>query len=61
MATNPINPTVLREAKILYNFGLSECNRVKQLAQKHMSERGIPLKHFICGARITMQIFWRID
>ena len=25
-----INPTALRKAKIVYNFGLSECNRVKQ-------------------------------
>ena len=23
------NPTALRKAKIAYNFGLSECNRVK--------------------------------
>ena len=23
------NPTALRKAKIVYNFGLSECNRVK--------------------------------
>ena len=25
------NPTALRKAKIVYNIGLSECNRVKQL------------------------------
>ena len=25
-----INPIVLRKAKIVYNFGLSECNRVKR-------------------------------
>ena len=24
-----LNPTALRKAKIVYNFGLSECNRVK--------------------------------
>ena len=24
-----INPIALRKAKIVYNFGLSECNRVK--------------------------------
>ena len=24
------NPIALRKAKIVYNFGLSECNRVKQ-------------------------------
>ena len=27
-----LNPIALRRAKIAYNFGLSECNRVKQLA-----------------------------
>ena len=26
---NSINPTALRKAKIVYNFGHSECNRVK--------------------------------
>ena len=25
-----VNPISLRNAKIVYNFGLSECNRVKQ-------------------------------
>ena len=25
----PVNPVTLRKAKIVYNFGLSECNRVK--------------------------------
>ena len=29
-----INPIALRKAKIVYNFGLSECNRVKELAKK---------------------------
>ena len=28
-ASNIINPIALRKAKIVYNFGLSECNRVK--------------------------------
>ena len=28
------NPTALRTAKIVYNFGLFECNRVKRLDQK---------------------------
>ena len=27
-----INPIALRKTKIVYNFGLSECNRVKGLA-----------------------------
>ena len=26
---NMLNPIALRKAKIVYNFGLSECNRVK--------------------------------
>ena len=27
--TNQLNPIALKKAKIVYNFGLSECNRVK--------------------------------
>ena len=27
-----LNPIALRKAKIVYNFGLSECNRVKEFA-----------------------------
>ena len=27
--SNSINPIALRKVKIAYNFGLSECNRVK--------------------------------
>ena len=30
-----LNPIALRKAKIVYNFGLSECNRVK----RHFGER----------------------
>ena len=30
MSLYAINPTALRKAKIVYNFGLSECNRVKE-------------------------------
>ena len=26
-----LNPTALRKAKIVYNFGLSECNRFKKV------------------------------
>ena len=29
-----LNPIALRKAKIVYNFGLSECNRVKALKVK---------------------------
>ena len=28
------NPIALRKAKIVYNFGLSECIRVKKIAEK---------------------------
>ena len=28
-----INPIALRKAKIVYNFGLSECNRIKHPKQ----------------------------
>ena len=28
------NPVALRKAKIVYNFGLSECNRVKNLINR---------------------------
>ena len=31
-----INPIALRKAKIVYNFGLSECNRVKRLSMKEI-------------------------
>ena len=30
-ANSFFNPAALRKAKIVYNFGLSECNRVKEL------------------------------
>ena len=29
-STKSVNPTALRKAKIVCNFGLSECNRVKK-------------------------------
>ena len=31
----PFNPIALRKAKIAYNSGLSECNRVKLLLNLH--------------------------
>ena len=31
-----LNPIALRKAKIVYNFGLSECNRVKRLINLHL-------------------------
>ena len=32
-----INPIALRKAKIVYNFGLSECNRVKKEGKNETS------------------------
>ena len=32
---NCFNPIAFRKAKIVYNFGLSECNRVKVFASLH--------------------------
>ena len=34
-----VNPTALRKAKIVYNFGLYECNRVKGLCE--LTELGL--------------------
>ena len=34
------NPIALRKAKIVYNFGLSECNRVKVLRQNFLHVTG---------------------
>ena len=33
----PFNPIAPRKAKIVYNFGLSECNRVKDYGYIHVS------------------------
>ena len=33
-----INPTAPRKAKIVYNFGLSECNRVKQAYMQFLKQ-----------------------
>ena len=38
------NPIRLRQAKIVYNFGLSESNRVKRICKQNRS--GIPFSHF---------------
>ena len=41
------NPTALRKVKIVYNFGLSECNKVRFIGQ---TQRGlmIILQHMLC-------------
>ena len=35
----PLNPIALRKDKIVYNFGLSECNRVKEQIEKNLFRR----------------------
>ena len=37
LLTPSFNPTALRKAKIVYNFGLSECNRVHKLPSAKQS------------------------
>ena len=37
-----INPIALRKAKIVHNFGLSECNRVKG-ARQNNAKQSIPV------------------
>ena len=38
-----LNPVALRKAKILCNFGLSECNRVKVVCRTHLSNTSLLL------------------
>ena len=41
-----VNPTALRKAKIVYNFGLSECNRCcGTMEQVHVTEMALTLLH----------------
>ena len=39
---NNLNPFALRKAKIVYNFGLSECNRVKALDPAYKTYLDLP-------------------
>ena len=32
-----LNPIALRKAKIIYNFGLSECSRVNETTSEHIN------------------------
>ena len=41
--TRHFNPFTLRKAKIVYNFGLSECNRVKRYSIGLINSDIIPL------------------
>ena len=38
MSTIRFNSVALRKAKIVYNFGFSECNRVNKFLTKHASK-----------------------
>ena len=52
------NPIALRKAKIVYNFGLSECNRVKETLPNNYS------KHTIMNVKLTKPItifLWLLD
>ena len=40
-----VNPIALRKAKIVCNFGLSECNRVKPQSHVHGSGHDSPVFH----------------
>ena len=48
----PLNPIILRKAKIVYNFGLSEYSRVKLFSQSSKVMYiwyGIPLDYMLKG------------
>ena len=49
-----LNPIALRKAKIVHNFGLSECNRVKSELVLYL----VPSSFLQRG--ITFRISWRI-
>ena len=50
-----LNPTALRKAKIVYKFGLSECNRVKG---KECTKTMHLLQMFIMRRQSTMFSEW---
>ena len=56
-----VNPVALRIAKIIHNFGLSECNRVKsEILASDMIIHGIKMYFFYFAAyffAITYNIF----
>ena len=41
-----MNPNALRKAKIVYNFGLSECNRVKRKTVVLSKDRNVIFLHY---------------
>ena len=44
----PLNPTALRKAKIVYNFGLSECNRVNVIYVTNYLQGDMSLAYMNC-------------
>ena len=46
MNTDSLNLIALKKAKILYNFGLSECNRVKVIPMSHFLSQGRQLQRY---------------
>ena len=56
-----VNPVALRIAKIVYNFGLSECNRVKgQILAYDMIKHGIKMYFFFYFAAYFFAITYNI-
>ena len=53
-ASNNVNPIALRKAKIVCNFGLSECNRVK--GKNQMEQLIIHLEKLMLQRPITIDI-----
>ena len=51
------NPSALRKAKIVYNFGLSECNRVKQSSIKQSGLFQLLSNHHLNIAEILYKEF----
>ena len=43
-----LNPTALRKAEIAYNFGLSECSRVKEKILLSLDSKFFPLRVDTC-------------
>ena len=61
MLTHHINPVALRKAKIAYNFGISECNRVKQNLDNYEQTQKCQPKFMILYARICkIQRTWHV-
>ena len=49
-----VNPIALRKAKIVYNFGLSECNRVKELNHSMIFFVVVALLFYVHGKHLRL-------